>query len=201
MNSQETVKTLLNQYTLLDGLNLIKTKKEIKIKPNSKKVNLLQNCVKTSLEQHLNKSKFEFFENEMLESIYKSKKNKSLGKCRQSGSTPENLSKYETFGIKSNTGSKLYDIILPPLSPSQILLNSQKGHKLYVQTHQHYNPSEQIKRPYCADVFHSNQTFGKHYKVNFSGQSTKQALNNNFFHNRVINTIQAELKTKLSKIH
>lgn len=194
-NSQETIKTLMNQYTYLDSLNLIKSKKEIKIKLNSKNVKLLDDCVKKSLEQNLNKSQFEFFENEMLESIYKSTKNKSLGKCRQSNSSPENLTNV-TFGIKSKTGCKLYDIIMPPVSPRRVLLNSQKGHKLYVKTHQHYNPSEKIKRPYCSDVFKSNQTFGKHYKVNWSGQLIKNTLNNNYYHNRVISTIQSELNNE-----
>lgn len=195
MNTEETVKTLMNQYTFLESLNFITTEKKFKVKSNPKNVNLLEDCLKTNFEQQLNKSQFEFFENEMLESIYKSTKNKALGKCRQGNNIkPENLS--ETFGIKSNTGIKLYDIILPPVSPKSVLLNSHRGHKLYVQTHQHYNPSEQIKRPYCSEVFNSNHTFGKHYKVNFSGQIIKNSLNNNYFHNRVISTIQSELNNK-----
>lgn len=193
----ETVKTLLKQYTFLDGLDLIKTEKKLNFKPNSilkcKDVN--ENTVKTLLEQQLNKSQFEFLENEMFESIYKSTKNASLGKGQQSQSIPENVTNFsKTFGIKTKTGCKLYDVILPPISPRRVLLNSQEGHKLYVKTHEHYNPSERITRPYCSEVVNLNHTFGKYYKVNTTGQGAKKALNFHYFHNRVISKIQAETK-------
>lgn len=197
-NSKETVKTLMKQYTFLDSLNLIKNQKEIKIKTNLKNINsnsVEDSGVKTLLEQQLNKSQFEFFENEMLESIYKSTKNKSLGKSRQSTSKPENVTNVsQTFGIKSKMDCKLYEVILPPISPRSVLWNSQKGHNLYVKTHQHYNPSERIKRPYCSEVFNPCHTFEKHYKVNFTGQGVKNSLNNYCFDDRVISKIQGELK-------
>lgn len=194
-NLPESVKTLLKQYSFLDGLDLIKTEKKLNINTNLNS-NLAHNTVKILLEQQLKKSKFQFLENEMLESIYKSTKNKSIGKCQQSQSLPENVTNSsKTFGIETKSGCKLYDIVLPPVSPRQVLWNSQEWHKVYVHTHQLYNPSERICRPYsCEAVNLKNHTFGKPYKVNTTGQGAKNLLNLDVFHNCVISKIQAEKK-------
>ncbi|KAE8596682.1 hypothetical protein XENTR_v10016198 [Xenopus tropicalis] len=100
--------------------------------------------------------------NDRKEAIYTSHQQRPLGKQPdQTKALPATIDLNEmTFGQKSKRDISASTIINPPKSFQELKEESQKGHQLYVVTHNDYDVGEPKDRKYDCTTYRKNKRFG-----------------------------------------
>ncbi|KAM4705134.1 EF-hand domain-containing family member B [Rhinophrynus dorsalis] len=115
---------------------------------------------------------------EKSESIYSSNKQAPLGKTHdQIKALPAAVDlDAVTFGRRSIRGISASSLINPPKSLQEVEEESQKGHELYLMTHNDYNTGEVRDRKYDLTTFKKDQRFGKRTPHSNNGKNVARSL-------------------------
>ncbi|XP_067907555.1 EF-hand domain-containing family member B [Heterodontus francisci] len=109
---------------------------------------------------------------------YPSHQRAPLGKSHdQTLGLPKGLDIYKTtFGKRGVKDISVGELINPPKTRQQVYEESQKGHPLYVVTHNDYNIGEQVDRKYDWSRHSKNSTFGVETPYFSDGRMTAKTL-------------------------
>ncbi|KAK2845032.1 hypothetical protein Q5P01_011691 [Channa striata] len=100
---------------------------------------------------------------EMSEAVYTSRQRAPLGRSRNKGiGLPAWYNDKTLFGIKTEKGFDVGEIINPPKKAEEVEKEAQEGHEAYVRSHNAYFVGERVDRKYDSSRYSKDSTFGIH---------------------------------------
>ncbi|XP_075152357.1 uncharacterized protein LOC142226315 [Haematobia irritans] len=144
------------------------------IKGNCNSPYLPEENAKDIISPKILKSRFVEFSEQFLEDIFFKKP--KLGQVLPLKAKPDTLTNENfTYGLKYPKSESAYELMFPHKTAKEVNHEYTNGHEKYIISHNHYFPSEKIKR-YYNDQFNPNATFGQLNRVDTSGRTVRECL-------------------------